>query len=421
MHLFNSQLAAATGARHVETLDELNSFGAGAAADVSDFSAALFRVLRASAPWERFGSSVAFIRDRYAKTVRRILKRLGDLADNGYDRAADAVARYFPVDRLVLIDVREDRERSRVNVVNRHVLDSIKTQKEPAVRNLSRTRRRALFRSEAMPDLSREEVSRIVYGADAEATLRRIASQAKFSDPVQIAQRVVDVYARGGTKRDLARELRPVLGNNRAAAHRVARTEGARVVNTAAFQAFERLGDLIAGYQIHAKLDERTRPEHRLRNGRIYYRNPRPGQYDVRNMPHPPIEEDGTIAHYCRCWLSPVMMDVPKNSAAMNFRNDDDEIVPSPVVYDSWFRDATERQKRSAVGSKRFAVISDRYPGRTPDYYDFVSLDGGLLTTKYLENESETRRLTRRNSLIRIFSQHRQDKIAVLRTGRAAR
>lgn len=68
-------------------------------------------------------------------------------------------------------------------------------------------------------------------------------------------------------------------------------------------------GDLIIGYQIHAVLDEQTRPEHRERDGTVYYRDPGPGQKGMDEMPRPPREADGNMAWNCRCMLTPVLRD----------------------------------------------------------------------------------------------------------------
>ena len=49
--------------------------------------------------------------------------------------------------------------------------------------------------------------------------------------------------------------------------------------------AHAQLGDLVAGWQVHATLDERTRPEHAARNGTIYWLHPKAGQKGVGEMP----------------------------------------------------------------------------------------------------------------------------------------
>ena len=59
------------------------------------------------------------------------------------------------------------------------------------------------------------------------------------------------------------------------------------------------IASLTLGHQVHAQLDQNTRPAHRIRNGNIYYANPEPGQKGLDEMPHPPMEADGSVAFNC--------------------------------------------------------------------------------------------------------------------------
>lgn len=131
----------------------------------------------------------------------------------------------------------------------------------------------------------------------------------KLFDVDRIAATVWQGIADGKDRRAIAKDLAAKLNGDMVAARRVARTEGLRVATATTLQTAEQLGDDVIGYQIHAVLDERTRPEHRKRDGTIYYRNPGPGQKGFNEMPQPPQEPDGTIAFNCRCFLSPVWAD----------------------------------------------------------------------------------------------------------------
>jgi uncharacterized protein with gpF-like domain len=73
---------------------------------------------------------------------------------------------------------------------------------------------------------------------------------------------------------------------------------------------------LLIGYQVHATLDQHTRPWHKQRDGTVYYKNPGPGQKGMAQMPNPPDEAadprerpPGTphTAWNCRCYLTPVL------------------------------------------------------------------------------------------------------------------
>lgn len=69
--------------------------------------------------------------------------------------------------------------------------------------------------------------------------------------------------------------------------------------------------ETLVGWQVISMLDDRVRPKHAERHGRIYYYNPRPerGERGFDDMPNPPYEspnDGGVLAHNCRCVLVPV-------------------------------------------------------------------------------------------------------------------
>jgi SPP1 gp7 family putative phage head morphogenesis protein len=125
-------------------------------------------------------------------------------------------------------------------------------------------------------------------------------------DPQDASRVVLDGISRGQDRRQIGKELETLFGGWEVAARRVARTEGARVATALQLAASEEIPGLVIGYAVMAVLDSRTRPEHRKRSGTVFYRNPKPGQKGFGEMPRPPMEPDGTIAHQCRCFLSPV-------------------------------------------------------------------------------------------------------------------
>ena len=142
---------------------------------------------------------------------------------------------------------------------------------------------------------------------------------------------------------------------------------------------------------IHAVLDERTRPLHRARNGLIYYKEPVGNQKSVADMPRPPIEPDGTVAFNCRCYISPVFAEdlgisIPQNAEG--------KLIPDQIIYNDWFKQATERQRRIAVGSRRYAMVIAKH-GENVEYYHFVDEDGSLLPLEDIAKESPADTLAR--------------------------
>lgn len=128
-------------------------------------------------------------------------------------------------------------------------------------------------------------------------------------DVDRIAATVWQGIGEGKDRRAIAKDLSAKLRGDMVAARRVARTEGLRVATAMQLQTAEQLGGMIIGFRVNAVLDSRTRPEHRQRDGTIYYRDPTPGQKGFNQMPQPPMEADGRIAWNCRCMLEPVFND----------------------------------------------------------------------------------------------------------------
>lgn len=165
----------------------------------------------------------------------------------------------------------------------------------------------------------RFDYSRLLVEPPSAFELSRIVGPAplrlsKLFDPDRVAGTVWQGIAQGQDRRSIAKDLMRVLNNDAVAARRVARTEGLRVATQMQLSASESIPELVAGYQILATLDSRTRPEHRARHGTIYHRQPHGSQKGFDQMPHPPIEADGTVAYNCRCMLAPVFADEPAPS-----------------------------------------------------------------------------------------------------------
>ena len=140
--------------------------------------------------------------------------------------------------------------------------------------------------------------------------LPAVARLTSLINPDTLASAVFYAISQGGTTKEIADELRDSFGVMQTDAKRISRTFGLHVATEAQLEATESAGDMILGYQIQA-VDNGHSPtsriDHKERHGRKYYRNPRPGQYSMAEMPRPPIDPDGTIAHNCRCFLIPLI------------------------------------------------------------------------------------------------------------------
>lgn len=169
------------------------------------------------------------------------------------------------------------------------------------------------FSGDVLPPPSRERTSGIVYSS---GWTSRLETLSRIAPPHQLAAQVATGMANGQNVRQIAQRLRPALQGVQTSARRVARTEGMRVAHEVQMAAYDQLGDLVIGYQIHATKDGNTRHWHRDRDGTIYYKEPKPGQKGLFQMPRPPMEAPDPaerpantphVAPNCRCYMTPVM------------------------------------------------------------------------------------------------------------------
>lgn len=137
----------------------------------------------------------------------------------------------------------------------------------------------------------------------------RMEALTRLADPAQLASAIAAGVAAGETPAKIAKRIRPLVGNVASSAKRVARTEAVRVAHEIELASYEQLGELVVGYEVHATLDQHTRPEHRRRNGQKYWRDPVGNEIGFADMPRPPLEADGSVAHNCRCYLTPILDD----------------------------------------------------------------------------------------------------------------
>ena len=122
------------------------------------------------------------------------------------------------------------------------------------------------------------------------------------TSPDRLAAVFSQAYSQGKAPAEIARELEPLVDGVKSSARRLARTWGMHTAHSVQAESHAALDDLTIGYQIHSVLDQNTRSSHRLRNGRIFYKDPKPGQPGLDELPHPPMEsakEGHVIAWNC--------------------------------------------------------------------------------------------------------------------------
>lgn len=311
----------------------------------------------------------------------------------------------------------------------RAVIATALTLAAPARPDLTEARRlnpeqRAQVEAQLFPALDHDETTAIITRPTAGTTWQaRIAAQSGLAPPEQLANIVIQGISQGQTIQAMARTMLPAVQGVRTSARRVARTEGMRVAHEARMDCYAGLGDLVAGYQIHSTMDWRVRPHHAARNGTVYYVRPKPGQQSTAHMPRPPLEEDGTVAHNCRCYLTPVLdvdPDIEANPAARAlFTDNDHKLVQDPNVYSDWFANASDQERRWAVGARRLSAITAGLPaGQAPTWAHFIDpTTGQLLQLERLTAETPARREARMARVAEVLAERERLARQVQRFG----
>ena len=267
------RLIANHGIRHVEALDRADAL----AEDVDRVIASAFRQLARLAKAEQpyymnHHNAAAVFRRLPAAIIAIVAQRLRQLARWGHDSTARLAAQ-MPKKYLRAAVVRESDAR-----LFERVDGTIHPDEEYDY-----------YRDLLFPPPPEDFVNNLIFGTGWQ---QRIETLTRLQAPSVLAGMVSGGIAEGKTQQEIARDLLPALNGVRSSARRVARTEGIRVLHGAQFAAWEKLGDMVVGYQVHATLDDRTRSWHAARNGQVYYKEPADGEKGLEQMPKPPEEPD---------------------------------------------------------------------------------------------------------------------------------
>jgi SPP1 gp7 family putative phage head morphogenesis protein len=332
----------------------------------------MVRVLRSKAgPTEKKYAIRADLYKVVLITNEIMARGLAHMASSSHDDASTVLVKTIPRGHLSLITERKP------------VLEGRKEEMQAEIKDM------------VFDPLSTEKIQSIVRGTTAGASWQsRLAQQTSLAPPEHLATILTQDFNGQKTPAELARVLKDHVGGVASTARRVARNESMRIAHESRMDAYDDLGDLVIGFQIHATMDSRVRPEHAARSGTIYYKKPTADQLGLDKMPRPPIEEDGTVAHNCRCWITPVLSASEKvesdPASKALFTDNAGKLIPNPTVYTDWFDRASEADKARVVGPKRLKVMRDQLlPGEKLNWGHFVNpKTGKLIDAIHLEYET---------------------------------
>jgi SPP1 gp7 family putative phage head morphogenesis protein len=206
-----------------------------------------------------------------------------------------------------------------------------------------------------------------------------------LANPDRLLSEIGKLTEEGVPHTDWFKTLAPLVQGNVSAAKRIANTESQRIMNEITNEAYDRLGDLIIGFQYEAILDDVTRPAHAALNSTVFFKNPNrtPNLSDLAPV-NPPW------APNCRCYLSQVLADeevVRTQAGNLAIKTPEGDILDPGNVND-WFARQPEDFRRRVVGKNRYNLMKQQL-GREPDWASFVDPQSGqLLKMADLKKES---------------------------------
>jgi hypothetical protein len=234
--------------------------------------------------------------------------------------------------------------------------------------------------------------------------------------PLSLANFIAQQYHGGASTKQVGVAIMPYFEGSAMRAERTARTLGAYVGSNRNLATSEAMGELIEGYQVHHISRASARKEHAFRNGTIYYRDPKPGQYGMDVMPTPPQDtqrgphDDMSAPHglcyNCSCYLSPVLRPLPAMQTPA-FTDNQENLLPDVSAFSDWFATASTPQRRKAAGVRRLQLVAN-LTGREPTWADMVNpKTGKLLSLDRLKEETVDQRDARRQKVTAVISVNR--------------
>jgi hypothetical protein len=172
--------------------------------------------------------------------------------------------------------------------------------REP-VSDFSAEDQKDIFADLLFPPPSKETLDRVINQPVQGVTWRdRLEGATRTSaTPEKLMAILSQGFSQNKSPREIAKDLLPAVDGVRSSARRIARTESMRVSHGVAEESWKGMGDLVIGFQVHATLDQNTRPWHAARNGQVHFKEPKGSQLGMDQCPHPPLEADGSMAWNC--------------------------------------------------------------------------------------------------------------------------
>lgn len=217
-----------------------------------------------------------------------------------------------------------------------------------------------------------------------ERILRHVGQEAASS----AINAIVESQAKGERWEVLRNKLIPILGGSEPKARELARRGVMWAANQGSKDAWQHVDDAIVGEMVIAILDDRTRPHHATRSGRVYWKSqyaPKGNQWRWEDRPRLPDEP------WCRC-TSIAVFNTPDNISKDDVKQLETEAgaIPDPTSMTEWWDQADEEERIAHVGLRRYAAMKERLGKNTPVRYShFIDPDSGKIV-KMAQIKDET-------------------------------
>lgn len=323
----------------------------------------------------------------WARVRKNLWKRFETLAEYGYNQTREGLRAHMPRSGFSLLLHKDSKKphhqrRVRESLQEAKVSDlfPIGDDDEPGIeinavaQNVAemtqeeymREVERYLMAAPTKSEINKWIVKPAPDGLDWETRLKSWDKQSRDS----IRRVVVQGFSEGESVTAVRKRIEAAVAMPRYAAQRIARTEGCRIGNAGAMQAYEAVGDIIWAFEYTTLLDNRTRKAHRELNGRLYRRD-KHGVYRDEQGNVLPLFPNGPN---CRCYANPKFLGIDKvedvdSSAFAGISGQWD--YGDATLMSGWWKRASEGAKKTLIGVKRYRSLKRRLK-REPEWADVV-------------------------------------------------